>query len=54
MKLGVILQPPYPENLVSSEFQAINLHEWLPEKLSSGAPEIGGVGDFTLCSEYPL
>ena len=32
MKLGVILQPPYPENLVSSEFQAINLCEWLPEK----------------------
>lgn len=32
MKLGVILQPPYPENLVSSEFQAVSLCEWLPEK----------------------
>lgn len=32
MKLGIILQPCYTENFVSSEFQGVNLCEWLPEK----------------------
>lgn len=55
MKLGIILKPCYTENFVSSEFQAVNLCEWLPEKSLVVVPQkwVEYV-DFTPCNESLL
>lgn len=55
MKLGIILQPCYTANLMSTKFQAVNLCEWLPEKSLVVVPQkwVEYV-DFTLSNEGPL
>lgn len=55
MKFCTILQPCYTENFMSSTFQAVNLCEWLPEKILVVVPQkwVEYV-DFTPCNESPL